>query len=123
MKIRKGFVSNSSSSSYVVIIGEDFNPTDEEIINVIPYLNDGQTEEDYIQEIRNQIEKLKSRGWIEEHSNYSYFNTIAELCGLFTIAEMDGPPDAGIIQNIIRERLVKTKEIISKIEQRCHNED
>ena len=58
MKYRTGFVSNSSSSSFVCILPILWNPTDEEILNAIEDYGDGE-EKELIAEIRTSIENLR----------------------------------------------------------------
>jgi len=87
MKVRLGFVSNSSSSSFVVLLPQDWNPTDEEIIeagNDLVYeldLDDEEhSEELFVEKIRNSIHELKiNNKTIWENNEHDVFKCLEQL--------------------------------------------
>ena len=65
MKIRIGFVSNSSSSSFVCILPEDWNPSDKELIDAgEDYVYEADEDEKksegiFLKHVRDHIKRLK----------------------------------------------------------------
>jgi len=114
MKQRNGFVSNSSSSSFIVLMGQNFNPTDEEIQNAIFLAGD----EKYvsIDDVRKDIELLKTHYVVYDYDSKASYS-IAALCDSLDIVvgKIDGGPGDGKITNILTEKnLPKFKKAIEE---------
>lgn len=119
MKIRQGFVSNSSSSSFVVLLPQDWNPTDEEIITAgddLVYeldLDDKEhSEKLFLQKVRKNIRQLKSNNHtLWEANSYDVFNCLEQLFinkyRDMVIASVAGGPDDGKIISADRKKLRK----------------
>lgn len=108
MKIRNGFVSNSSSSSFVVLLPDNFleNVDYDEITN---------NDEDFpVDDLKSLLEEFVKRGVIWNEEIYNYDNEFAdilyELVEPYIIASMDTGPDEG--QIIIADKN-KIKEILA----------
>jgi hypothetical protein len=109
MKIRSGFVSNSSSSSFIVALPEDWDITDEEIESC----NDS---EEKIEDIRETFNQLKSKGKI--YSEMEGFGCIESIMSKkkFVIEQIDGGPDeypclVNILSKAHQTKINKIKEI------------
>jgi len=111
MKVRNGFVSNSSSSSFVVLLPENF-------LKTIDYENITQGNEDFpLDQFKEVLEKLVNENGIYLEEIYEYdeedsefINIIEELIEPYTIADMDSGPDEG---QIIVADVNKVKKILS----------
>lgn len=98
MKVRSGFVSNSSSSSFVVLLPENFleNVDYDKITN-----GDEDFPLDSFKELLNQI--IANDGiWMEEiyqadEDGYEFMDIIDTLFDPYTIASFDTGPDEGQI--------------------------
>ena len=109
MKTRNGFVSNSSSSSFVVLLPENFleNIDYEKIVDgnedfpldeFKRLLNDFVTEEGmWLEEIYNY-----------ENEDYDFYELLDNLVTPYMIASMEGGPDEGQI-------VVADRELIKKL--------
>ena len=83
MKTRQGFVSNSSSSSYIVLLPED-------IENELPA--------DEPQEIVKLLFKLTIDGRVwEEDEDTEAYNDLLQRLDNYIVATMDSPSDQGSI--------------------------
>lgn len=80
MKIRKGFVSNSSSSSYIVLLPEDFEK---------------ELPEDELVDIVNKLVTEKELWEYEEDGEI--YDVLLEKLNRYIVAELDGGPDSGKI--------------------------
>jgi hypothetical protein len=101
MKTRKGFVSNSSSSSYIVDLPEDFNPdqflSEENITKIKEQLQDYQKK--YIKDIpkiKQDLDVLLKNGFVVN----GYFNpsdidtgVLSIILRPFVVFTYDGGPD------------------------------
>ena len=110
MKIRNGFVSNSSSSSYLVVIPEKFD--------VKEFLNkkniDIENLDFEVENIDELIEKINgyiNEGKIWECENYEEFYWISDLFSDMVLTGFDVSSDSGTI--IFK----KDTEIINKIDK------
>jgi len=114
MKIRNGFVSNSSSSSFVVLLPKNFdadmfidNMEDDEIENIM---------EEHNMKSKNQIKKIlrtcvKDNGtWNEEEGFYM----CTELLDEFVIATVEGGPDDGSLSIMSEKEKDHLKDLLFK---------
>jgi len=83
MKTRNGFVSNSSSSSFVVLLPDDFDINDK-----------NETMKKGVIEL---FHELLQHGQIWQEGNYAAYQVLEEILDPYIIAGIDGPSDAGQI--------------------------
>lgn len=119
MKVRLGFVSNSSSSSFVVLLPQDWTPTDEEIIAAgddlvyeLDLENEEHSEELFVEKVRNHIRQLKSNNHtLWEAEAYDAFSCLEQLFinkyKDVVIASAASGPDDGKIISADRTKLRK----------------
>jgi hypothetical protein len=99
MKTRFGFVSNSSSTSFIVGLPKNYNPTDKEIKKAI--LDRGYAGIVNVKKIRKFLNDIKKYNCIGVFDNCNVYTVISEeLFKPFIIAKIDASSDDGIIKNI-----------------------
>jgi len=110
MKNRNGFVSNSSSSSFIVLMGKSFNPTDEEIQDAIW---DSGFDEITVQYIKDRIELVKNGRYLQDYDEHRAIRVLSELCDRKNIIleKIDVGSDRGSLSNALTD---KNKELIKK---------
>lgn len=120
MKIRTGFVSNSSSTSYVILVPSDFD-VDDFVYSKLDTLRKKYAEDnrreyprpkkgeekpkvilpfDYIEEFIKRFKKYVKRGGLySEEDRYSYGDmyTISDMMKDLVIANVEGGPDQGTL--------------------------
>jgi hypothetical protein len=109
MKIRFGFVSNSSSTSFVVCIPRSYNPIDKEIENV--YSPHGG--EITVKNTRKYLKKLMKNGWVGEEGLF-----ISDLLEDFILVQINTGHDGGSITNLTnweKEDIIKIRNKIDVI--------
>ena len=88
MKTRNGFVSNSSSSSYIILLPENFDPEEFTF-----------SEDDYydVSEERAKagLRRLINNGEIGEWDDYEVFHILSESLSDYKIGGFDTGPDSG----------------------------
>ena len=110
MKVRNGFVSNSSSSSYVILLPEEFNVNEIDLTKFdfeSDWYEDEEIDFDDIKQTLNDLITDKEI-WQEDSTNYYYVLKIVED---YTIAEVDVSSEGG---TIILADYKKVKNIITK---------
>lgn len=108
MKIRAGFVSNSSSSSFTCYLPEKWNIDDEEILKAADYARDTEEDEDILKSVKKAINKIKKGGSISEYDNYFEFTVLQHLIPHeFIQSSQDVPSDCGEIAGISLEKIDK----------------
>ena len=107
MKIRSGFVSNSSSSSFVVVLPEKW-------LDSIDYEKITDGDEDFpLDKFKNLLNELIRRKGMSTDSIYDYDNDyeflsiLEELIDPYIIAEVEHGPDDGKIVIANREKIKK----------------
>jgi hypothetical protein len=104
MKIRNGFVSNSSSSSFLIVLPDDYT-IDKNEVKLL--MNEYELED--IEEVIKNINNFINEGEICEYDDYNYFSIMSELFRNYNIFGVDVGSDDGIIS------FMKKQEIINKI--------
>lgn len=115
MKVRNGFVSNSSSTSFVVLIPSDFDIDKVDFTSLEDYDEDDCTEED----IKTAFAELIQDGWIWDGSMWddqlsSTFYPLVEILEDFVILKIDGPSGYGRIILLKSEEISKIKQILDE---------
>lgn len=108
MKVRNGFVSNSSSSSFVVILPENF-------IDTVDFEEISQGDEEFpVEMFKQMLNRFISDGYLyDEEFYYSYRSDyelkeiFEELMKPYVIASIDTSSDAGCTVIGDRERVQK----------------
>lgn len=108
MKLRTGFVSNSSSSSFILLLPENF-------IETIDFDKVTQGDEDFpLDDFKRLINDLTVRGgmWREsiydyDQQDYEFADILDELVRPYVVAGVDGGPDEGQYVVLNREEIKK----------------
>ena len=108
MKIRSGFVSNSSSSSFIVAVPKNYAPTRHQVDKAIvsAACDEFIEKENYYEEIISQINVLKEGGEIYQYEDNDLFCILSLVFGndSLVLGETDCRSDSGIIVNILTDR-------------------
>lgn len=99
MKIRNGFVSNSSSSSFVLLLPLNYDLTIEEIQHEMDEISkkDKWYRKPDPEKVLYQFKKLKKYKSIGQDDNYESYDTLIQILDPFIIATVEGGPDDGSI--------------------------
>jgi hypothetical protein len=131
MKIRNGFVSNSSSSSFVVLLPENFDFekhveenfdkldkwTKDDILERYEYDGDDSGKEKFEKEKSIEILKdLKKHGYFDSYENYFEMNVVNELLADYIIVSMESGPDSGYCELMNKDGVNRIKNILKKVE-------
>ncbi len=111
MKIRNGFVSNSSSSSFVILLPNNFDINAVDFGTLVEEYGEGEIDVDQARSATEQFLKNKEF-W--EQDGYPEMEIIRTIFKKYVIAEMDGGPDDG---KIIIASTKKVKKILGIIDE------
>jgi hypothetical protein len=121
MKIRNGFVSNSSSSSFVILLPENFdiNKFVDENIGKFDLSRLSEDEEDDIDDLETfENDKLKdilnkfiSTGSLCEYDEYDEFRVVSDVLSDYVIGGVDVSSDCGIVELADIEKIKKILNI------------
>jgi hypothetical protein len=132
MKIRSGFVSNSSSTSYVIVVPEDFD-VDSLVYSHLDELKEmyrqshrkefppykaGQPKPkvfipfDYIDKFIQKFKKHLKAGGIHYEEGWELYYAVAKMMKEYVVSDIETGPDAGIIEFMSEKKL---KEKLAKI--------
>lgn len=108
MKLRTGFVSNSSSSSFILLLPENF-------IETIDFDKVTQGDEDFpLDDFKRLINDFTVRGgmWMEsiyeyDEQDYEFCDILDDLVRPYVVADVDGGPDEGQYVVLNREKIKK----------------
>jgi len=109
MKIRNGFVSNSSSSSFIMLIPENFNIDEYDLSQHQSKLDYNDIDEDTF---KNLFKKLQKQGWVGGYDGHNYY-PITEVFDNFVIASIETGPDDGSIQLLGKKEVDKIKKLLN----------
>lgn len=108
MKVRNGFVSNSSSSSFIMLIPETFN-VDE--FDFSDYKSDlSYTDEDSVKKTFKTLQEEKSL-WLEDCNGDAYC-ALTNIFSDFVITSIEGGPDDGSIELLSTRDIAKIQKIL-----------
>ena len=123
MKTRQGFVSNSSSTSFVIALSKDFKITDDIIKEFIRESGTIDESEVFAKRIKSVIKKMCEKGLIfsdpyssKDSQFFEDLDTLIEVCPDIVISEIDGGPESGSTYvNIFADKtLAKIKKMLDK---------
>ena len=106
MKIRNGFVSNSSSSSFVILLPKNFD------INTVDFEAAIETygpEDADVESVKEAMKNFIKNGELWEEESYEEVDIIHEILKKYVIADIEGGPDEG---RIILASLKKVNKIL-----------
>jgi hypothetical protein len=117
MKIRNGFVSNSSSSSFLVVLPNDldlkeFIISKKEDIKETISSDHGECDDNQLDVIIDKVYKavIDNNVWVDNFDysdDYNIYNIIDYLFGSYSIASFETGSDSGEIQFISEEKLLE----------------
>ena len=93
MKIRKGFVSNSSSSSFVICLPENF---DINSIDIQREIDKDRYSETNVNSVTKSLNLLIKNGVLSQYDNDDFY-IISQMLNKYVIAGIDTGPDEGEI--------------------------
>ena len=113
MKIRSGFVSNSSSSSFVVVLPSDFK-SQIDTMDLSEYQKELEWNDTAEEDVRIQFHNLVREGYLCNDDCYSEYSVISEILTKkdWVVATVEGGPDDGSIEVADVEKIQK---VISNI--------
>ena len=113
MKVKFSFVTNSSSTAYIVFIPDNFKASRKDIMDIYSEELEGYydelNEDDIVKEINEKIEDLKFGETIWEYDEYMAYAIIRGLCSYhdFILTSLDVSSDGnGTITNIKKEKFI-----------------
>lgn len=108
MKIRNGFVSNSSSTSFVVCIPKNFVPSEEELDKLDCFCDvTDEIKKKFISKVIIGVEEIKDGGLYYSYDDGLMCDAISELCENkgFVLNEMNTGPEEGQLMGVDAERI------------------
>jgi hypothetical protein len=114
MKTRQGFVSNSSSTSFIIYLPKDFEVKDEDIGEIYEQQGMDCDYDECEKSVKKEIKLLESGGILyeeEEPGAFTIINKLAEKYDL-TLIRTDGSPEDGKIEVISKEAVEKIKRFL-----------
>lgn len=126
MKLRNGFVSNSSSSSYIIAVTRDFQPTDEQIENFKNEFDEDLTSDEAKKVMLHIIERM-----CQEEELWTGYDADApngwweflRICKEVVITTSETGPDDGRCINVLADSCIdKTTAQMDKI-RKLNNEN
>ena len=101
MKIRNGFVSNSSSSSFIVIIPDSF---DINTVDISDYTDEYKVTK---ASIKKGFKELKKDSTLYEDDDYDVFYVLTQILGDYIVAQIESGSGLGEIINLDRNEIMK----------------
>lgn len=112
MKIKNDFITNSSSTAYIVYLPKGFGFDDKEILsNATPYMgeapDDIPPEEFFLKEVPNLLEDLRDEGemWLDDVNYVLYYVMIECIPKKYILRSFDVDSSSGNIQAITEDEI------------------
>ena len=110
MKIRNGFVSNSSSSSFIMLIPESFNVDEFDFSKFEKDMGYEETDED---SVKDTFKEMVKDGYLYSEDSWKNYSLITQIFSDFVITSIETGPDDGSIQLLNKKDILKIKQILS----------
>lgn len=113
MKIRTGFISNSSSTSYVILLPKDFKPHEfmekhiKEVPGLMSEMLDLEPGEYDKRVVVDTLTEFINKGYLWESDSDLAMSVLPELLKEYVICELETGPESGIITLANRDRAIK----------------
>lgn len=107
MKLKGDFITNSSSTSYVVFIPEDFQLKSFDELDM-PYDNfDEEDDDEILKKVREGIELVKNGDHICECEDFGLNRQLAHICreNNFVLTDLDGGSDSGVVAGVTKRKI------------------
>ena len=109
MKVRNGFVSNSSSSSFIMLIPESFNVDEFDFTPHQNSLRINNTDEETMKRTFKKLQSEKSL-WGDDGDNYY---ALTEIFNDFVIGQVETGPDEGGVSILSKREIEKIKKLLA----------
>ena len=112
MKIKSDFVTNSSSTSYIVCIPEKFDI--DMFISLLSDMDEIDNKELFYNKIKDVVKELKDYGTLDQYENELEFYRLSDLLSELEldVLSYDSPSDCGVIININCQKFRNKSDII-----------
>lgn len=111
MKVRNGFVSNSSSSSFIMLIPKNFNIDDYDFSSNQKTLDYNDTNEE---EVKTLFKKLQKEEYLDGYDGDNYY-ALTEIFNDLVIASIETGPDDGHVTLLSDKEIEKIKKLINLV--------
>jgi hypothetical protein len=108
MKIRNGFVSNSSSSSFIMLIPKSFDVDKFDFTPHSKTLDHNDSDEETV---KKSFKQLQSDGYLDDYNSSNYY-VITKIFNNFVIASIETGPDSGGISLLSEKEIDKIKKLL-----------
>ena len=112
MKIRQGFVSNSSSSSYIMVLPIEFDLEKDLDINAfVKHRSESEWDDDVTFEQCDEVaKKIIKNGYVDTDEDYEDFSIISDLFSDYELTSAEGGSD-----NVDSITLISTSKVLKAV--------